>query len=83
MIYIGASTKEEVKQRMKQILKKLNEVGMTINKDKFELNYDKVLYFIIIIIMLYYQYRFPRLCFSFRPYHPSLQTTSGVGTYLM
>ena len=41
---MGASTKDELKNKPEQILKNLNEASINLNKDKCELNYDKVLY---------------------------------------
>ena len=43
-ICVGASTKEELKYKVVQILKKLSEVGMTINEDKCELMCEKISY---------------------------------------
>ena len=41
---MGASTKEELKHKTKQILKKIDEADMSKNKDKYERNFDKILY---------------------------------------
>ena len=41
---MGTSTQEELKYKTVRILNKLNEAKMSINKDKCELNCDKVSY---------------------------------------
>ena len=43
-VCVGVSTKEKLKHKIEKILKKLNETGMTINKDKYKVNYGKVSY---------------------------------------
>ena len=43
-IGVGVSTKEELKHEIEQILKNLTQVGMTINKEKCEINCNKVSY---------------------------------------
>ena len=43
-LYLAAPTKEELRRQTKQILKKLSEAGVTIKKDKCELNCDELSY---------------------------------------
>ena len=43
-ICLGASTREELKSKTEQVLQRLKQAGMTINRDKYKLDYKKISY---------------------------------------